>query len=102
MTPDHDEILRIRERLHKLAADVGAINYRQQDGDRWRRGVDRQIARLQRKVDSMSHADEIASKVTEALQAQRAGNFSTLQKVVGAIVAIIALAPSIHLIAGWF
>lgn len=112
MDSDHEEILRIRERLHEAQGSLGGLVNSQRDVHRRVTDLQRElrelrrelvdlIAELRKKVDRMSQADELAAKVTEALDEQRKHVFTTAQKVVGAVAGLIMLVPSLAIIVTW-
>lgn len=85
---DHDEILRTRERLHRIESTATAIDWR--------------LKRLTEKVDEMSpqvaalaRADEIADAVSARMSSQQTVRFTRWQRAGAAVVALAAVADVI-------
>jgi hypothetical protein len=98
---DHDEILRLRDRLHELDGTVAGLVYRQRtlEAGVERLGVD--VRALTAAVAELSNADKIAQAVTAAVRNDRKHTFTIWQKIAAALVTLIVAAPSVSHIVGW-
>jgi hypothetical protein len=86
---DHDEIIRIRERLHKLegghAITMQAVKRNE--------GI---LARLEPRLQRLEQSDAVDRAVSEMKHELRGELFSTWQKVGAGCVGIVALADFVR------
>lgn len=109
MATDHDEILRLRDRVDTLTQKVIGLEYltgSQGKGIGYLRDEIRsaqmQLEGLEDKVAGMNHAEQIAAAVTAALRQSQRSRWTTWQKVgTGAFAALLGV-PTIVEIARWF
>lgn len=99
---DHDEILRLRERYHELANILTRLDLGQREALRQLSTLERQQRALTKRLDGMTHADEIVSAVAAAVRQDRRNLFSWPRKIAGGILVVIMAAPALSHIAGWF
>lgn len=57
--------------------------------DEWRRDASRELATLRKDVNEMAKSDEFAARMAHELGLRRAAMFSTGEKVVGGLFALI-------------
>ena len=96
------ELLRLRDRYHKLNGTVQGLGWKL-------RLLDDQVAELRRRLDAleqefedMTKTDEIADAVTSALSAQRKHRFTFWHKLAGLGAGVVLAGPAIHDLWGWF
>lgn len=85
MPDDHAEILRLRERVHKITSDVAANRVTLQ-------AMVLRLDKLTSAVEVMAQEDAIAKAVTERMKRERAEMFSRPAKVAAFIVSVCAIA----------
>lgn len=81
----YQEQLRMRERLHALEATTTALGLQQRE-------MISTLARVEKKVDEMATADEIARKVAETVEQRRRLRLTHLQKLALFVLAFIPAA----------
>lgn len=86
---DHAEILRARDRLHRLEAAVAANTMRVQ-------ALQPRMDKVEVKVEALARADEIAGAVADKLHERRAQLFTVPQKVAAALVGAVAVADFVR------
>jgi hypothetical protein len=82
---DRAELLRLRDRVHKLAGTSAGLLERLRAVEAWQRDYGPVI-------DAMQRSDEIAAGVAEELRRRGSAQFTFWQKLAGAVVAASALA----------
>jgi hypothetical protein len=56
---------------------------------------------LAHRIDEMTHADEIADRVTTALHDQRAAWFNLPRRIVTGLIAVVVAIPAAHDLISW-
>lgn len=88
---DHAEILRLRNRVHKLAGTVTALGYR----------VD-ELEKLEPAINEVLLAQRVAAGVRQALEESSSGRFTLWQKLgIGAAIATSIGSFILSLVQAW-
>ena len=97
---DHDEIIRLRERLHTVESTVIGIQYLVADLGKWRDEVRNRLDTLSEQLDNLVNADEIAQAVATRMRSTRTIHLTFVQKSVGLIAALTAIVASLKVLIG--
>lgn len=89
---DHDEILRLRERLHSMESDLLGLKFQTSDLREWRAEARGQLAALRKEMDGVMTADEIA----DAVARRRANAWTLWQKLGAGCVGVATFATLVH------
>lgn len=109
MATDHDEILRLRERVDKLTEKCLGIGYMTDSHargigylrDEIRKAQD-QLEGLEDKVAGMNHAEQIAAAVTAALKQSQRARWTIWQKTASAALVLLVALPTVVQVTHWF
>jgi hypothetical protein len=82
---DRAELLRLRDRVHKLGGSFAGVLQRLRAVEAWQR-------RYGPVIETMSRSDEIAAGVAEELRRRGSAQFTLWQKLAALVVAASALA----------
>ena len=95
---DHEEVLRLRERMHSVEGRTAAHGWMLDELHDWRTRAVAQLDEHERRLRDIVKADEIA----EAVAAKVSGTvrLSVVQKVVGTLAAAIAIAGGAKVLVG--
>jgi hypothetical protein len=92
---DHDEVLRLRQRVHDLRTVSGAHGWRLDAFDEWRALVERRVGTLEDGLGELVTAEMIADALTEKLQAASRLKLTFAQKGAASVVGLVALADGL-------
>lgn len=93
---DHDEVLRLRERVHELVELVGAIRWQTDDLREWRREVRETLDQHSRQLLELVKSEEIADAIADRMRRQHTLQLTLLQKLIAGVVAGVAFADGIR------
>lgn len=97
MPDDHAEILRLRERVHRLETELPLLSLR----------LDAQASRcdkVEAEVDAMIEHDKVAEAFAAGMKAARSELFSRPAKIIGVLVglsSVTAVSIQVGRVAGW-
>lgn len=111
-TSDHEEIIRLRDRVHDLEGTVRGLDMGQKamrEGmgelrDQIRdtgRELHAEMMAIQQTVNDMVSADKIAVAVTAAARRERRRFWTAGRTALAAVASLVLLTPSLHLLWGW-
>lgn len=92
---DHDEILRLRDRLHKLEGGQASHTWQLEDLREWRAQARTQIDSNAKRIDRLVTKDEMEAAVTEQLRKDKGLVLTGVQKLAITVVGVATLADSI-------
>lgn len=100
-----EEIVRIRERIHKLYSWTAALRMRADDFDQWRHRQEQQtetleglVERVDGKVEELIKTDEIAEQISQKLQARNRLELTVAQKLGAALGFLVTAAAAIKVL----
>jgi len=92
---DLRELFKLRERVIRLELALRTLGRAQS-------AQSRQLQAVADRLEGMSKAEELAAAVTDAIRAERHRPITLLQKIAGAILALVLAVPAAHDLANWF
>lgn len=105
---DSDEILRLRARCDELDKRVWGFDYLTKSQGRGIGGLRDELRTLQAKlidlekrVDGMTHSEQIADAVTSAIRADRKARWSISQRLATGSLAVLLAVPTAVQVAHW-
>jgi hypothetical protein len=90
------------EHLYAIRERLATIETRQHVGRGELRRLRVEHDALEKRVDGMSQADEIAAAVTDALDERRRHRFNIPRKLLAGFAAVVILVPAVHDAASWW
>ena len=95
MAADDAELLRLRDRVHKLSNDVLGLRYEIDALREWRVEVRLQLEQVEYELEGMLKADEVAEAVAEKMSEQHTFHLTLVQKTAAIAVGVVAVADGI-------
>ena len=96
---DHDEIMRLRDRMHSVESKLVGIELVLAALREWQHKVDGRLKELAEKLDGIVKADEIADEVAKRMRQTRSLHLTRVQRVLGVIGTLALVATAAR---SWF
>lgn len=97
---EHDEILRLRDRMHDVGGELAALHHQVSDLHRSRAELQRKLDELGEQVGRMARADDIADAVAARVNAANTLRLTTAQRLLGAAIGLTSLATALKVLVG--